>query len=155
MFKKIFALALVLVLVALCARKPPPDPAAARLPNTCATAQFAAVVGEFEALSARRAEALKRIEAIPVDEPAEYVRRWKREEEVLAELSSAAERVELPRCLAHAKELFLQHLAQTRTALALRAPDRSFDEYRRARETADAIHAQYLGEIRLQEANRQ
>jgi hypothetical protein len=155
MFKKIFALALVLILVALCARKPPPDPVAARLPNTCATAQFAAVVGEFDALSARRADALKRVEAIPVDEPAEYVRLWKREGEVLSELSSAAERVEAPRCLAHAKELFLQQLAQTRTALSLRAPDRDFLDYRRARETADAIHGQYLREIRLQETNRQ
>ena len=154
MFKKVFALALVLVLVALCVRKPPPDPTAAKLPNTCASAQFAAAVAAFDGLSAQRVDSLKALEAIPVDEPAEYVRRWRREEEVLAGLSSAAERVDLPRCLAHAKELFLQHLAQTQAAVALRSPDKDFADYRRARDIADAILAQFRAEVRLQESNR-
>ena len=155
MFRKIFALALVLVLVALCVRKPPPDPTPAKLPNTCSTAPFAAAVAAFDGLLARRDEALKSIEAIPLDEPAEYVRQWRREEAVLSELSASAERVDPPRCLAHAKELFVQHLAQTQAAVALRAPDKDFADYRRARDVADAILAQFRAEVRLQEGNRQ
>ena len=155
MFSKIFALALLLVLAALCARTPPPDPSTSRLPNTCATPAFAAMVAEYDAMTTRRAEVLARIEAIPVEEPAEYVKRWKEEQAALAELSARAEAAGPPRCLIHAKELFVLHLARTQAAVELRAPDRDFSEYRRARETADSIHAQYLSEVKAQEKNRQ
>lgn len=155
MSRKIFALALILILVALCTRKPFDVRTAEKLPNTCAVAQFAAAVDEFDELSGQGDQALVRIEALPPGEPAEYVRRWKQELDVLRELGSRADRVRVPRCLQHAQDLFEQYLEQTLHAAELRAPDKDVDDYRRARETAEIIRGQYAGEVKLQEKNRQ
>ena len=154
MFRKVFALALVLVLVAICTRRPFDVRTGEKLPNTCAAAQFAATVEELDDMAVSRDQVLARIEALPVDEPTEYVMRWKQEIDLLRELASKADRVAAPRCLHHAKELFEQYLEQSLHAAGLRAPDRDFDDYRRARETADIIRGQYAGEVRLQEKNR-
>jgi len=155
MFKKIFALALVLVLVAICTRRPFDAPLSGRLPNTCNTAQFASTVAQLDALRDEQLRALARVEAAPANEPFEYSQRWKREQEALTQLASkAAAEVREPRCLAHAKALFIRYLEETAKALELRAPDRDFAEYRRARESAESIHAQYVSELRLQEKNR-
>src|SRR5258708_1091225 len=105
MFRKIFALALILIFVALCTRRPFDVPTANKLPNTCATAQFAAATDEFDGLAAQRDASLIRIEALPVDEPAEYVRLWQVELALLRDLSARAEGASAPRCLAHAQDL--------------------------------------------------
>ncbi len=154
MFRKIFALALILVFVAICTRRPFDVPTSNKLPNTCATAQFAAASDELDSLAARRDASLARIEALPVEEPAEYVRLWQVELALLRDLAAKAEGVGAPRCLAHAKDLFAQYLAQSLLAAEQRAPDKDPEDFRRARETADTIHAQYVSEVKLQEKNR-
>jgi hypothetical protein len=155
MFKKIFALALVLVLVALCTRRPFDVRTGEVLPTTCAKAQFAAAVEELDGVAADSESALARIEVLPRDEPAEYVRRWKQERDGMRELGRRADAVRVPRCLAHAREIFDQFLDQSLHAAEIRAPDGDMDDYRRARETAEVIRGQYQGEVRQQEKNRQ
>src|SRR5215470_11032952 len=101
MFKKIFALALILVLVALCARRPFDVRTGEVMPNTCNAGQFAAAVDEFDDIAAARDQVFARIEALSLDEPTEYVKRWNAELAGMRELGSRADRVKAPRCLAH------------------------------------------------------
>ena len=154
MFKKIAALALLLVLVALCTRRPFDERTGEVMPNTCNAGQFAAAVDAFEDIASADDEAFVRIEVLPLEEPAEYVRRWKMELDGLRELGNRADRVKAPRCLAHARELFDQYLDQSLHAAEIRAPNADMDDYRRARETADVIRGQYASEVKLQEKNR-
>ena len=155
MFKKIFALALVLVLVAICTRRPFDAKLSERLPNTCNPAQFAATVAAFDDLRTDQSLALSRVEKTPTDEPLDYAIALKREQEVLRDLHGKAAAVQEPRCLAHAKELFLRYQEETSKALDLRAADKDFSDYRRARESSESIYAQYASELKLQEKNRQ
>ena len=155
MFKKIFALALILVLVALCTRRPLDGRLAGKLPMACSSTQFAAAIDEFDALSVRRDQALAHIESLPTDEPLEYVSRWKKDVEVLADLDNQADRISVPRCLRHAQELFEYYLGQSHAAAELRAPDKDFTDYARAKETSESILAQYKAEVKLQEKNRE
>lgn len=157
MFRKIFALALVLILVAICTRRPIDGPLGGKLPNTCASSQVAAAVADFSDLAAQRDAALARIEALPIEEPAEYVRVWQAEIAKLKDLAATAQAAGLPRCLAHAQELFVLYLAQSGRAAEQRRPEGEgdFADYRRALETADVIRGQYAAEVKLQEKNRQ
>jgi hypothetical protein len=155
MFKKIFALALILVFVALCARRPLDGRLSDRLPNTCNAAQFAAMVDAFDDIATERYGALARVEVLRPEEPVEYVRNWQREQEVLKELALRADGVRAPRCLTHAKDLFEQYLAQTLRALDKRSPEQDFTDYRHALETTEGLYTQYRAELRLQEKNRE
>jgi hypothetical protein len=154
-FKKIFALALVLVLVAICTRRPFDVRTSERLPNTCNAQDFSAMVETFDGLRFNQSVVLERIEKLPLDEPLEYVINWQREQAILKDLAARAGAVREPRCLTQAKSLFLRYLEETLKAVELRAPDKDFTDYRRARESADSIDAQYRAELKLQEANRQ
>ena len=155
MFKKIFALALILILVALCTRRPFDVKTSERLPNTCDKAQFADTVATLDDLRINQSLAISRIEATSVEEPYEYVQRWQREREELKAIAARAAAHREPRCLAHAKELFARYLEETEKAVEMRAPDSDFTDYRRARESAERIHAQYSAELKLQEPNQQ
>ena len=154
MFKKIFALALILILVAICTRRPLDGKLAERLPNTCNTAQFTETVVAFGELRTDQSFALSRVEATSIEEPLDYALALKREQEVLRDLHGKAAVVREPRCLAHAKELFLRYIEETSKALDLRGADKDFGDYRRARESAESIYAQYRSELQLQEKNR-
>jgi len=154
-FKKIFALALILILVAICTRRPLDGKLAERLPDTCNAAQFAGTVSAFEELRLDQSLAVSRVESTPIQEPLDYAEVMKREQQVLRELQGKASAVREPRCLGHAKELFLRYLQETSKALALRGADKNFSDYRRARESAETIRAQYASELKLQEKNRQ
>ena len=155
MFKKIFALALVLVLVAICTRRPLDGKLSERLPNTCAATQFAETVAALDDLRIDQSLALSRVESTSIEEPLNYATIQKREQGLLGELHGKATGVREPRCLVHAKELFLRYLEETGKALELRGPDKDFTDYRRARESAEIIYGQYVAEMKLQERNRQ
>jgi DNA polymerase/3'-5' exonuclease PolX len=154
-FKKILALALVLVLVAICTRRPLDGKLSERLPNTCNAAQFREAAVAFEDLRFNQSMALERVEKMPIREPLDYALTLKRELATLRDLEGKASAVSEPRCLAHAKQLFIRYLEETQKALALRGADKDFNDYRRARESAENIHAQYAAEVKLQEKNRQ
>ena len=154
-FKKIFALALVLILVAICTRRPLDGKLAERLPDTCNAAQFTETVAAFGELRTDQSFALSSVEATSIEEPLDYAIALKREKEVLRNLHGKAEGVRVPRCLAHAKELFLRYLEETSKALDLRRADKDVGDYRRARESAESIYSQYRSELKLQEKNRQ
>ena len=141
-------------LIAACSKSAPEPQVASTLPTTCGRGQFAATVAAFEDIASERDAVLARIEALSIDEPAEYVRRWDQEKSKLNELALKADGVGLPRCLARAKEIFLHYLAKTQAAVELRNPAANFMGYRREKETADSIYAQYEAEVRLQEKNR-
>ena len=155
MFKKIFALALILVLVALCTRRPFDVKTSERLPNTCATAQFAETIAALDDLRIDQSLALSRVESMSVAEPLDYALALKQGQGELRALQGQATGVREPRCLAHAKELFVRYLEETLKALELRVGGEEFDDYRRARESAESIYAQYRAELKLQEKNRQ
>jgi hypothetical protein len=154
-FKKIFALALVLVLAAICTRRPLDGKLAERLPNTCAATQFAETIASLDDLRIDQSLALSRVESTSIEEPLDYATILKREGALLGELRGKATGVREPRCLVHAKALFLRYLEESAKALELRAPDKDFTDYRRARESAETIYGQYLAELKLQERNRQ
>jgi len=150
---RFLVLAAAALLVA-CSKSAPEPQVSSKLPTTCGRDHFAATVKAFDEIAFERNEALARIEALPVAEPAEYVRRWDQEKAKLKELAAKADAVGLPRCLTNAKEIFLQYLAKTLAAAELRNPAADFIDYRREKETADSIYAQYEAEVRLQERNR-
>jgi hypothetical protein len=151
---KYAACVLAAMLVAGCSKGAPEPQPSSKLPNTCGRDMFAATVRAFDDIAFERDQVLARIEALSIGEPAEYVRRWDQEKANLRQLAAKAEQVGLPRCLANAKELFLHYLEKTQAAVDLRAPSADFIDYRRERETADSIYAQYEAEVRLQEKNR-
>ena len=150
---RLFLLVLFAFLAA-CSKSTPEPQTSAPLPTTCGRGLFDATVKAFDDIAFERDETLKRIEALSIDEPAEYVRRWDEEKAKLKELAAKAEGVGLPRCLANAKELFVHYLEKTQAAADLRNPASDFVDYRREKETADSIYRQYQGEVRLQEKNR-
>jgi len=154
-FKKIFALALVLVLVAICTRRPLDGKLAERLPNTCASAQFEETVAALDDLRIGQSLVLSRVESRSVEEPFDYSIALKDGQGELRALQAKAQSVREPRCLAHAKALFVRYLEETLEALGRRVADRDFGDYRRARESAESIYEQYRSELKLQEGNRQ
>ena len=154
-FKKIFALALVLVLVAICTRRPFDGKLAERLPNTCASAQFEETVAALDDLRMGQSLALSRVESMSIEEPLDYAIALKEGQGELRALEAKAQGVREPRCLAHAKALFIRYLEETLEALGQRGADRDFSDYRRARESAESIYQQYRAELKLQERNRQ
>lgn len=154
-FKTIFALALVLVLVAICTRRPFDERLTDRLPNTCDTNQFAALAAALEDLRLDQSMALERVEKMPIDEPLDYAETLRRELGTLREIETKAAAVREPRCLAHAKALFLRYLEETQKAVEMRKADSDFAVYRLARETNENVYAQYRAELGLQEKNRQ
>jgi hypothetical protein len=149
------ALIVALVLAAACSREAPPEARPAKLPATCDRTQFQSATDQFDALVARRNEVLARVEAMPADEPAHYLRELERAQAEVRDLAARAQDVAVPRCLGHAKELVVRYLEQSRETMDMRRPGSDFSAYRLARETADGIHAQYAAEARLQAANRQ
>ena len=155
MVKTAFALALILILVALCTRKPMEEKIAERLPNTCATLQFGTATDAFESLSLQRDDVLKRVEALRTDEPLEYVLQLRRDVDALRSLATTAEGTFAPRCLDHAKELMVKFLDDSARALELRVPDKEPVDYERARDVANNVRSQYFAEVKLQEKNRQ
>ena len=149
-------LALAFAVLAACSREPPKDAAKPLvLPRTCDRARLASASDEFERLTRARDASLARIEAESPDEPVEYLRRLQGELAVFAELADAAPRIDVPRCLFQARDMYVRYLEASRTALDMRRPGLDFSQYRVARETADTIHGQFLTELNLQRKNEQ
>lgn len=149
----------VALLLALAACSKGPDiteaPRKARLPATCDRPRFDAAAEQFESIARRRDAALARLESSGLDEAVHYLRGLEQEKAEVRELGAQAERVEVPRCLQRAREIFLHYVERTVEAMDARRPDASPADYRRARETADTIHGQFVTELKLQERNRQ
>ena len=154
---RVLVVLVALAAIAACSRSEPPKDAAKPLvlPRTCDRARLASASDEFERLSRARDAALARIEAQSPDEPVEYLRHLQGELAALAELIDAAPKIDVPRCLFQARDMYARYLEASRTALDMRRPGRDFSHYRVARETADTVHGQFLTELSLQKKNEQ
>jgi hypothetical protein len=144
---------LVIGMASACSKKEEVSPTSGAMPRTCDRPRIQAAVDEFDRLGARRDEALKQIEAVPVAEPAHYLEKLKDTQGQVRDLAAKAEKVEIPRCLQHAKDLFVRFLNQSGTTLDLRTPEADFANYRFALETTERIRTQYMAEIELQKKN--
>lgn len=146
---------LLLPWLVACSRETPPPQTHSPLPTTCRQAEFRKATGEFADIAAQRDAAVAAIEALPPDEPAHYLKRLEQEQGAVQALVSRAEAVTIPRCLGHAKELFVLYVEQSRKTIDMRRPGQDFSAYRLARDTAEGIRTQYDAEVRLQEKNQQ
>jgi len=152
--------ALVIALAALlmgCPRGgPAPDTKTPSLPAPLfPPAGVQAAIDAFDVAEQRRAEILERVETYSRDEPADYRRRLDADIAAIREASQSVESIAVPSCLRHTRELLILALTRTNEALERNAPEADPIEYKRARDAADAVFAQYRSELALQKKNVQ
>ena len=158
---KAHALTCVSVLAAIamaaggCSREPAPGYTRSALPRTCDPARFGAATARFEQIAADRNAILARLQAVPKDEAVHYLRELERERAAMRELSSEAQKVEVPRCLHSAKEIFGHYIEQSLANMDLLRPDGDAAAYRFASETTEGIRSQYQNEVSQQARNQQ
>lgn len=139
-----------------CSRSEPAPQAQTRSPAPlCPPAGVEATLDAFDVAEQRRAEILERVEEYPRDEPANFRRRLDGDIAEIREAMHAVETLPAPSCLAHARELLALALLRTDEALQRNGPEADPIDYRRAREAADTVFAQYRNEVALQKRNVQ
>ena len=152
--------ALVIALAALlagCPRGgPAPEAKTASLPAPlCPPAGMQAAIDVFDVAEQRRSEILQRVETYSRDEPADFRRRLDADIAAIREASQSVENIAVPSCLRHTRELLVLALMRTNEALERNAPEADPIEYKRARDAADSVLAQYRSELALQKKNVQ
>jgi hypothetical protein len=154
--KSTFVLLALAALAGGCSRSAsPPETKASSPAPLCPPAGVEAAIDVFDAAEQRRSEVLQRVETYSRDEPADYRRRLDADITAIREASQSVESIAVPSCLRHTRELLILALMRTNEALERNAPDADPIEYRRARDAADAVLAQYRSELALQKKNVQ
>ena len=148
------ALAICVSSLVACRQDPPPAKVATPQP-TCQRKMFDAAVDRFDTLTARRDEAIKRVEAYPDGEPAEYLRNLEDELRTARARAADAQVVVVPKCLLNARAIYVRAWEQTLAALDARRPSEGggFPEYEQASQGAKATLEMFDVEVKQQARN--
>jgi len=134
----------------------PETQASAKAPAPlCPPAGVQAATDAFDVAEQRRTEVLERVDKYSREEPADFRRRLDADIAAIREATHAVEALSVPSCLVQARNLLELGLIRTDEALQRNGPEADPEDYRRAKDAADAVLTQYRTELALQKKNVQ